>query len=179
MTITSNSALLPFTLSITFLCPSHFCIVGLLLCKDSLDFIEYHLLFTESLIQAHCRKTVSMNTFFLSQQCSSCTPWNQLTVIRHQQSEFIGSAFSSEKLLFLLRVLFSPARIKRWLFADSTTHLLGEICFATSLQSLVNRRTFAPASWHTAIGIPCSTQDYYLWCSFPILSSPPSYLFSI
>lgn len=50
MTITSNPALLPFGLSITSLGLSHFCIVCLLLCKDSLVFIEYHLLFTESLI---------------------------------------------------------------------------------------------------------------------------------
>lgn len=109
MTITSNSALLPFGLIITFLCPSQFCIACLLLCKESLDFIEYHLLFTESLIQAYCRKTVSGKMYLLSQQGSPCTPWNQLTVMRHQQSELIASPFSSKKrvTLFLLRVLFS------------------------------------------------------------------------
>lgn len=40
------------------------------------------------------------------------------------------------------------------LLADNTTYLPGEICFATSLQAVLNRRTFKPASWHIVINIP-------------------------
>lgn len=157
MTITSNSAPFPFGLSITFLCPSHFCMVCLSLCKDSLNFIEYHLLFTESLISAHCRKTVSGKRYLWSQQGSPCTPWKQLTVIRHQKSELLiegAPSVPKRELLFLLRVLFSPGKIKQRLFADNTTYLPGEIFFATSLQSVLNRRTFNPASQHRATDIP-------------------------
>lgn len=110
-------------------------------------------LFTESLISAYCRKTVSEKRYSWSQQGSSCSPWNQLTVIRHQLSELTRSTFSSKKSYsFLLRVIFSPQKIKQRLFADKTIYLPGVICFATSLQSVSNR-TFNPASQHTVINI--------------------------
>lgn len=86
-----------------------------------------------------------------------------------------GHAFKSEKgatLFFLLRVLFPPVRIKQRHFADKATpHLLGDTCFATSLQWVgkMARRTFAPASWHTPTGTtPCSTHRNALCCSFSI-----------
>lgn len=56
----------------------------------------------------------------------------------------------------MLRVLFPPAKIKKRLFADSTTpHLLGDICFGTSLQSVGNSKEnlhpsqLAHTKWHT------------------------------
>lgn len=40
VTITSNSALLPFVLSIIFLCPAHLCKRSLFICKDTLNFTQ-------------------------------------------------------------------------------------------------------------------------------------------
>ena len=194
MTITSNSALLPLVLSITFLCPAHFCKIGLRLCKDLLDFTEHHLVFIGPLISALCRNSFQEHyglrplspqgsAGLRSQQGSSCTLRNQLTVIQPQWSELTGSAFKSEKgvTLFLLRVLFPPARIKQRLFADNTTpHLLGDICFATSLQSVGNGKEnlrpsqLAHTNWHTPV------QHTIMICGalFPFQSSfvPPQHL---
>lgn len=61
--------------------------------------------------------------------------------------------FQKESYSFVLRVLFSPRKIKRRLFADNTIYLPGVICSATSLQSVSSRRTFNQASQHTAINI--------------------------
>ena len=110
-------------------------------------------------------------TLFLSQQGSSRAAGNQLS---HPAT--VGrttvNAFKTEKgvTFFFVEGTFPSERVKHRLFVDNTTpHLPGDICFATSLQPVgIGRDPLPqPADTHW-LAFPHSAHNGNLWCSFSI-----------